>query len=124
MGKLYLNYPMVEAFYHMTEIPDDQYPTRIATLEELKAGQYKARVNHEKRNHNYTKFAVSRDECNVVIRQNLEKGRSLASDTSDIPDCSRILTAQLALLEQEQVVSVLCTCVYYIAEFSKQLLES
>jgi hypothetical protein len=124
MGKLYLNYPMVEAFYHMTEIPDDQYPTRIATLEELKAGQYKARVNHENRNHNYTKFAVSRDECNVVIRQNLEKGRSLASDTSDIPDCSRILTAQLALLEQEQVVSVLCTCVYYIAEFSKQLLES
>ena len=25
MGKLYLNYPMVEAFYHMTKIPDHDY---------------------------------------------------------------------------------------------------
>ena len=28
MGKLYLNYPMVEAFYHMKSIPDDDYKTK------------------------------------------------------------------------------------------------
>lgn len=29
MGKLYLNYPMVEAFYHMSSIPDAQYNNRF-----------------------------------------------------------------------------------------------
>ena len=123
MGKLYLNYPMVESFYHMTSIPDDQYPTRIASLEELCAGRYKTRVNQENRNHNYTKFAVTREECSIVIKQNLEKGRVLTNDTALIPDSSKILTAQLTALQADRFVFVLCTCAYYIAEFSWQLLE-
>ena len=123
MGKLYLNYPMVEAFYHMTSIPDDQYPTRIASLEELCAGRYKTRVNQENRNHNYTKFAVTREECSIVIKQNLEKGRALTNDTALIPDSSKILTAQLTAIQTDRFVFVLCTCAYYIAEFSWQLLE-
>lgn len=68
MGKLYLNYPMVEAFYHMSSIPDEQYSNRFATLEELQAGTYKMRVNRENRNHDYTKFATDRVECNIVIQ--------------------------------------------------------
>ena len=31
MGKLYLNYPMVEAFYHMKSIPDENYTSYLAT---------------------------------------------------------------------------------------------
>ena len=123
MGKLYLNYPMIEAFYHMISIPDDQYPTRKASLEELCAGCYKTRVNQENRNHNYTKFAVTREECSIVIKQNLEKGRALTNDTALIPDSSKILTAQLTALQADRFVFVLCTCAYYIAEFSWQLLE-
>ena len=84
MGKLYLNYPMVEAFYHMEEIPDSNYPDRTATLEELKKGEYKTRVNKENRNHDYTKFAVDRGECNIVIRQNIEKGFWLTQEDSTI----------------------------------------
>ena len=36
MGKLYLNYPMIEAFYHMSNIPDPEYNGRVATLAELR----------------------------------------------------------------------------------------
>lgn len=53
MGKLYINYPMVEAFYHMKSIPDEAYNSYIATLDELKKKLYKTRVAAENRNHDY-----------------------------------------------------------------------
>ena len=36
MGKLYINYPMVEAFYHMKSIPDNDFDTYTSSMEELK----------------------------------------------------------------------------------------
>jgi len=102
MGKLYLNYPMVEAFYHMLTIPDEQYNNRFVTLEELRAGSYKMRVHRENRNHDYTKFAINRSECNIVIQQNIDKARNLTQEESisDIPNQVQILTAQLTYLMQ------------------------
>ena len=125
MGKLYLNYPMVEAFYHMEEIPDSNYPYRTATLEELKKGKYKARVNRENRNHDYNKFAVDREECNIVIRQNIEKGFWLTQEdsTMQLPDLNKILLKQVDRLNTEQKVWVLCTCAYYIADYNPKLIE-
>ena len=41
MGKLYINYPMVEAFYHMKSIPDKDYYSYYVTMDELKNHQYK-----------------------------------------------------------------------------------
>lgn len=73
MGKLYINYPMVEAFYHMKSIPDKNYDNYIVSLQELSKKAYKKRVNSENRNHDYSKFAVSRKECNTVILQNVDK---------------------------------------------------
>lgn len=73
MGKLYLNYPMVEAFYHMRSIPDKDYESYTASLQELRGKAYKARVQRENRDHDYRKFAATRDECSIVIRQNIEK---------------------------------------------------
>jgi hypothetical protein len=71
MGKLYLNYPMVESFYHMKSIPDAEFNSYKTSIEELKT--YKQRVNSENRNHDYSKFAINRTECNIVIRQNIDK---------------------------------------------------
>ena len=97
MGKLYLNYPMVEAFYHMASIPDEQYDNYFATLEELSAGSYKARVNRENRNHDYRKFAVDKAECSIVIRQNIFKAHTLIQSVDDnmLPEQDHILEAQL-----------------------------
>jgi hypothetical protein len=51
---------MVEAFYHMASIPDPDFDSYYATLDELIAGEYKARVNRENRNHDYRKFAATK----------------------------------------------------------------
>lgn len=128
MGKLYLNYPMVEAFYHMKDIPDMDYNSYTASLDELRQRMYKQRVNRENRNHDYTKFAVTRAECNSVIKQNLEKAWLLTDTTHSIndaepPDSGDILKAQLRNMEDWQFISVLCTCVFYIVDYNPNLLQ-
>ncbi|MDO5478447.1 MAG: hypothetical protein Q4G23_04710 [Clostridia bacterium] len=127
MGKLYINYPMVEAFYHMKSIPDDAYNSYIATLDELKKKLYKTRVATENRNHDYRKFAVNKDECNTVIKQNIEKAHLISGNQHsaeiDTEEALKILSKQLAKLDSEQALSVLCTCVFYIAEYASALIE-
>ncbi|MCD7855035.1 MAG: hypothetical protein LUG66_05405 [Clostridiales bacterium] len=129
MGKLYLNYPMVEAFYHMKNIPDEDYNGYIATLEELRQHKYKERVNRENRNHNYRKFAVTKEECNMVIRQNIKKawllaGKEYLSDdiVQMLPNDVDILKIQLRNIKEHEMISVLCTCAFYIANYNPALL--
>lgn len=129
MGKLYLNYPMVEAFYHMRSIPDHEYNTYEATLLELQEHKYKERVIRENRNHRFSKFAVDRSECNIIVHQNIAKAYAILSANTDsnwqtnlLPDASKILTAQLVKLQEEHSLFVLCTCVFYIPEYNPSLL--
>ncbi|HBW34489.1 hypothetical protein [Desulfosporosinus sp. BICA1-9] len=127
MGKLYLNYPMVESFYHMSSIPDDRYNDYVATLDELQAGTYKIRVNRENRNHDYRKFAVNKEECNVVIQQNINKARHIIHEEPNlecIPEQAHILEAQLALLSKEYKVAVLSTCPFFISDYSSTLIHN
>lgn len=121
MGKLYLNYPMVEAFYHMKNIPDAEYISRCVKLDELSC--YKTIVNQENRNHDYTKFAVNKAECDIVISQNIEKDYAVAKRqlVGDLPDAFVILQKQLEKLSQEKFIAVLCTCVYYIVKYNPRL---
>jgi hypothetical protein len=127
MGKLYLNYPMVEAFYHMKSIPDTEYNGYIASLDELRHRTYKTRVAQENRNHDYRKFAVTKNECNTVISQNVEKAWWLSQPDHAAqklpPDSSDILRTQLQLLTTQQFVSVLCTCTFYILDYNPELLQ-
>jgi hypothetical protein len=118
-GKLYINYPMVESFYHMRSIPDESYNDRYATLNELRAGQYKQRVSAESVNHDYKKFVLGRDDLSKVIKQNIEKAR----DILGLKDCNEdIAPGQLEILTQQLVelnsakerVAVLCTCLFLI----------
>jgi hypothetical protein len=129
MGKLYLNYPMVEAFYHMKDIPDPDYITYVATMDELQKGQYKKRVNAENRNHDQRKFATNKEECNTIIRQNMEKACLIVARAApnelvevSVPDGVQILQEQLKQLSTENVVAVLCTCVFYIVDYNPGLI--
>jgi hypothetical protein len=117
MGKLYLNYPMVEAFYHMKSIPDKDYNNYTVSLCELAKGTYKKRVNKENRNHNYSKFAVTREECNTVIQQNIDKAWCMSEmerlkhmTKHALLESVEILRKQFLKIEAEKTISVLCTC--------------
>lgn len=122
MGKLYLNYPMVESFYHMTNIPDERYNEYFVTLENLKNKKYKQMVHDICRNSDYSKFANSKDECSIVIKQNLEKAMLLTDSNENLPNSIDILNKQLNLLQDRGLVSVLCTCVFYIAEYNSDFI--
>lgn len=126
MGKLYINYPMVEAFYHMASIPDKNYDTYYASLGELAAGTYKAKVNKINRNHDYRKFAATQQECSTVIRQNIRKAwRLVCCDAlaEELPSQLDILTAQLHSIQNDSQVAVLSTCVFFIPEYNPALLK-
>ena len=121
---LYNDYPMVEAFYHMGNIPDSDYIERTATLDELRGHTYKQRVNLENRDHSYSKFAVTREECSTVIWQNIEKGWHILPDNPDglLPNSIKMLNRQLDTLKGYEKIYVLCTYVFYIAEYNPKLL--
>lgn len=125
MGKLYINYPMVEAFYHMVSIPDPAYDSYYATLDELSLGTYKARVNRENQNHDYRKFAVGKTECNIVIGQNIRKAQRLVGiepSDSQLPSQNNILAAQLRCIQSDRCVAVLSTCAFFIPEYNPELI--
>lgn len=129
MGKLYLNYAMVEAFYHMKSIPDEEYESYIVTMDELIAKKYKQRVNYENRNHDYSKFAVNISECNTVICQNIDKSwklcglqRTFNNEDTDLPDSNEILQNQLLKMNLKNELAVLCTCVFYIVDYNAKLI--
>lgn len=126
MGKLYINYPMVEAFYHMASIPDLAYNSYYATLDELASRTYKERVNRENQKHDYRKFAVEKKECNIVIDQNIRKAQWLVGiepDGSQLPAQSDILNAQLNCIRNDARVAVLSTCAFFIPEYNPKLMD-
>ncbi|AGY77725.2 hypothetical protein [Clostridium autoethanogenum] len=137
MGKLYLNYPMIEAFYHLSSIPDDEYFSRKVKLKELQDKKYKFRVQQESMGNDYRKFAASKDLCNIIILQNLTKAIFLATGKSikwkdvvinanliELIDSNFILEKQLFHLKNDKFIYVLCTCVFYIIEYNPNLLLS
>ena len=126
MGKLYINYPMVEAFYHMVSIPDPNFDSYYVTLDELTAGEYKARVNRENQNHDYRKFATKKEECDIVIKQNIKKAwRLVRNDGGDNlpPTQIEILDAQLSHMRRDRRVAVLSTCAFFIPEYNPKLIH-
>jgi len=129
MGKLYINYPMIEAFYHVKSIPDLDYNSYICTLEDLKGHKYKKRVDQESVIKDRKSIFTQKSSCNTIIRQNIEKARRVAgnphSEVSGVhlPKQTDILNKQLEKLDKEQAVFVLCTCAFYIVDYNSKMIE-
>ena len=125
-GKLYINYPMVEAFYHMKAIPDPDFNKYEASLTELQQKSYKARVQSENRDHDYRKFAKDLKECNTVISQNVEKALLITNNSIPdrlLPPCDlEILDTQVRKIQNENRLFVLCTCGFYIIDYNPNLI--
>lgn len=126
-GKLYINYPMVESFYHLKGLPDPDYNNRTVSLNELETKEYKTRVKNECLC-NFRDFAQSKEECNIVIGQNFEKALYITGKRSGenyyLPPSLNILSAQVHKMEQDRILYVLCTCVFYIIDYNPKLIVS
>jgi hypothetical protein len=129
MGMLYLNYPMVEAFYHIKNIPDMGYNNCRASLSELKRKNetYKDRVNKESCISDRKRLFDNRIACNTIIRQNLNKAWFITCDNprdgTPLPSQTAIVQKQLELLEKDDCICVLCTCCLYIVDYNPELIQ-
>ena len=126
-GKLYINYPMVESYYHLRSLPDSEYNNRTVSMEELERRSYKVRVRDECLC-NFRDYAQSKEECNTVIRQNLQKALYITGKRSDeyfyLPPSLDILSAQVHKMDRDGILYVLCTCVFYIIDYNPKLIVS
>lgn len=120
-GKLYINYPMVEAFYHRNGACDDDYIGRNVSISDLK--KYKSTVGEFTKDHN--KLGADKASMTEIIRSNLEQARiMLGLDNVEFYiDQNDILNVQLDKFEKENYIYVLCTCIFFIVEYNKSLLD-
>lgn len=119
MGKLYINYPMVESFYHMKSIPDFEFFDYVVKIEELT--NYKSIVNKICRDGDYRKFARTKDEVDIVIKDNLKKSKKIINNScyNDIT----LLKKQCEKLANEYEIYVICTCHFYILDYNPKLVS-
>lgn len=113
--------------YHMAYIPDPNFDFYYALMDEMFAHKYKSRVCQEGRNHDYRKFATSREECNIVIRQNMSKVWRISGGKTKLGDQTpaqiKILNTQLKYIENDRQVAILSTCAFFIPEYNPKLIQ-
>ena len=130
MGLLYLNYPMIEAFFHIKSIPDPEYNEYTASLSELrrKKETYKDRVSKESCITDRRGIIHNRNTCNIIIRHNLAKAWQITGEIPSmmipVPSQSAILQKQLETIYTDGKVSVLCTCCLYIVDYNPDFIQN
>lgn len=126
MGRLYINYPMVESFYHFRSLEDDSFLKEMFTLKEISPGSiYKERVNNLTCIHQLRD--VSKKELAYMIRLILKKvnqicereykAGELVDALQDVADC------QIRRLSAQQSMYVLNTCILYVYEYNPRMLD-
>lgn len=126
-GKLYLNYPMSESYYHMPTIPDPTYLNKTVSLQVLREHGYKGLVHAETVKHSYDCFAINKEQCNIVIKDNQTKAWEIVlQEMAEMPFPKQedILNVQVRSLSDEEKVHVLSTMVSFILEYDSRLIEN
>ena len=106
LGKLYINYPMVEAYYHLESLPDINYDNRTIKLDEMNGKMYKKLVNKVtclKKNN-----ISSKDLC-YIIMHNYNKAKKMINSDDIYIDYLKILKTELKLKNSKNEIYVLST---------------
>ena len=132
-GKLYINYPMVEAAYHFKNFPNDEsYKKRIVTKQQLENHEYKSIVDNDSKQIqgilDYSNFGVIKNS----IKMNLKKAIYIYSgqyEKVDIQkysmiDFRKILKKQAKLYQTQQVIFVLFTLIFYLLDYDSNILNN
>lgn len=134
-GKLYINYPMVEACKHFKTMPDEEYFSRKASLDVAYSKDknlgYKALVNRES---DYQSFErdFTRNILDSIIILTVKKSLNICGFKSNSLNfselCRRvnhaaILSSQQELFKISNAVYVLGTCVLFVCDYSTDLIH-
>lgn len=118
LGKLYINYPMVEAYYHLLSLPDFEYNERTVSLDGLNGKKYKKEVNLStcfKKNR-----ITNRDLC-YIIMHNYNKVRYITSDYSNEINHFKILEKQLEIKNNKNEIYILSTFPLIVLDYNLEL---
>lgn len=126
MGKLYINYPMMQSYKHLKKFPDIAFKNR--RVETMDASNYKKLVNTESeytdlKNYNFPL-------CMKIIGHHLMKANYILSGKYELMkkldfinlDYIRIYNIEQEHNEQEQWVDVLNTFLFFIIEFNPTIM--
>lgn len=106
LGKLYINYPMVEAYYHLENLPDNNYNDRVISLEHLNGKSYKKLVNKVTCLH---KNNITKKDLCYIIMHNYTKAQKIINSNDKLVDYNKILISQLKLKKSKNEIYVLST---------------
>lgn len=106
LGRIYINYPMVEAYYHLEKLPDDNYNNRKISLVNLSGKTYKKLVNTTTciKKNKYTEKHTSH-----IIMHNYNKARFIINSEEKEVDYNKILEKQLEIKKENNEIYVLST---------------
>ena len=128
-GKLYINYPMVEACKHFRKMPDYEYLNRDVQANDIP--RYKEVVGSESSYQSLT-LDASKDTLNQMIALIAVKACLLARpgcNPLDTPELYfkinhlDVLVEQNRRMEDEGSLAVLGTCLLFVTDYSRELSE-
>lgn len=123
-GKLYLNYPMLESYKHLTCLDDEGYLHR--TIDRHSISCYKEIVGKECCMELQNLSGYTENEFTTIIRFNLKKTDMILGGEGNIPTTEtflswnghELLEIQTEMMEREGLIFVLNTSVFNAVDFS------
>ena len=119
MGKLYINYPMMQSFKHFCAFPDSEYAERCSS-----PYKYKERVGRESR---FTDISQYKYDTFVRIAvQNIKKVNKILNGSYTLPteesysqiDWKQIYQKELGLFQESGETHVLNTLCFFLIDFN------
>ena len=124
-GKLYLNYPMLESYRHISSLDDLSYLDTVVRIEDVR--DYKERVHREGMSE-LTQFSrMSKDIWIRLVELNLRKTGMILGEGSGIPSHdmyvsdfvqSEVLARQLEMVSNKGFLYVLNTSLLCIVDYN------
>lgn len=115
-GKLYINYPMIEAFKHFKELPDYNFNSYKVNRDDCL--RYKELINSISAIVHFSD--VTEDVLKIIIKQNLDKYAYLLNDNMnsyglyrELFSQKRLLDFQVSNLESEGCIFVINTALFW-----------
>ena len=123
MGQLFLNYPMVESFYHLRKFDskiDKNFINSKFSLEELQKHKYKKRATDEGTTLDVKR--MTKIQLKNILCQHACKANLIVNNDNSLPDgynhlfLTNILDKQNELLLQSHEGYIISTCGFYVLE--------
>lgn len=126
MGKLYINYPMMQSYKHLKKFPDNEFKDR--KIDTMDVSHYKRIVDKESGYKNLTNYNFPL--CMKIIGHHLMKANYIISNRYELMnkedfiklDYLKIYNIEKEHNEKEQWVDVLNTFLFFIIEFNPTIM--